>query len=108
MIGGVLEYACVTEFLGNLRAFRDTADTENPVWEAFITTLIEEFGTKPVTAAEVYAFVASNAEAAQCVPDGLRKLVTGPDDLKAQGAFTQALGYAFARGSISALANLRP
>ncbi len=95
VIGGILEYAGAKSFLGNLRHFQDTADTEGPAWEAFILKMAEVFNGQAATPAQIYARLAASDELAQCLPDDLTGLLGEPEDQKAKNKFAQRLGYAF-------------
>lgn len=94
VIGGVLEYAGVKHFLGNLRTFQEASDTEGPAWERFITKLIELFGTT-ATPSQIYARFASSDDLATALPGELEGVLGAPDDQKAKNKFCQKLGYLF-------------
>jgi hypothetical protein len=52
-VGGILAFAGVEGFLGNLSEVYATADTESAQWEAFLSALSEEVGDKTFTIAEL-------------------------------------------------------
>jgi hypothetical protein len=93
-VGGILEFGGAKSFLGNLRQFQESADSEGPAWEAFICKLAEIFHGQAVTPAMVYSRFASSDELADFLPEELEGL-GATDDQKAKNKFSQALGYAF-------------
>jgi hypothetical protein len=94
VVGGILEYAGFTSFLGNLHQFWEEADDDTPVWEAFIGKLASVFaGGQAVTPGQIYTRLAANEELADCLPDSLRDKLGTPDDERAKNKFSQALGY---------------
>lgn len=94
VVGGALEYAGATHFLGNLSTFYEEADTDGPIWEEFILKLAEIYGTDGhVTPAMIFARFASNDELRGFVPADLAEFLTNSEDAKARAKFTQALGY---------------
>jgi hypothetical protein len=53
IIGGILEYCQVSDFLGNLEDMYTQADTDGPQWEAFFRKWYAIWGVKPVTVADL-------------------------------------------------------
>lgn len=94
-IGGILEFAGASDFLGNMRHFYEIADSDTPVWEAFITKLHELWPGESVTCGQVYARFAASDELAEWLPEPLRGMLGDPDDDQARGKFAQRLGYEF-------------
>lgn len=94
-IGGILEYAGAKNFLGNMRAFYESADDDGPIWEAFITKLAEMFGGMDATPGMVFARFAGQDDLTQYVPSDLAISLGDINDNKAKAKFTQALGYEF-------------
>ena len=54
VIGGLLETAGITGFLGNLEEMMEASDSEGAGWSAFIAAWWGRFGTASVTAAELF------------------------------------------------------
>jgi hypothetical protein len=57
IIGGMLAYAEVSGFLGNLDSFQDEADYESWQWKRFLQALKGQFGDDFFTTAEIASFV---------------------------------------------------
>jgi hypothetical protein len=49
VIGGVLEVAGITDFLGNLEQMMEASDTEGAAWSGFVRAWWNRFGTAPVS-----------------------------------------------------------
>lgn len=94
-VGGILEFAGVRNFLGNMRRFYEIADSDTPAWEAFITKLHELWPSESVTCGQVYARFAASDELAEWLPEPLRGMLGDPDDDRTRGKFAQRLGYEF-------------
>ena len=54
VMGGILEVAGVPGFLGNLKDMYERADAEGAVWRGFVALWWDRFGTRSVTAADLY------------------------------------------------------
>jgi len=54
VMGGVLEYAGIPEFLGNKDQLFDAVDSEMARWRAFVEMWGAKFGAEPVRVAELY------------------------------------------------------
>lgn len=89
-VGGILEHAGVTGFLGNLDAFHAEADQDSAAWEAFLTAWHEQLGEQSVTVGELNSKMAD-------IYIGERFRDALPDDLAEHwgaGGFTKRLGWA--------------
>lgn len=94
VIGGILEFAGVNDFLGNLRSFQEAGDIEGSAWERFILQLIDTFGPT-VSPGLIYARFASSDDLAAALPPELSGLLGAPEDLKARSKFSQRAGCLF-------------
>lgn len=94
VLGGVLGFAGVGGFLGNLSAMYEQSDTEGPQWEAFILALKEKFGSQPVTVSSICAAMMQDSELVDVVPE----MFDAPLDDKGvvRSAFKQKLGMQLA------------
>jgi hypothetical protein len=54
VIGGVLEFAGVPGFLGNLDDLYESSDAEGAVWRSFVEAWWERFGSAEITASDLY------------------------------------------------------
>jgi len=54
VMGGILQFAGLSGFLGNLQEMYSRIDEETEQWEAFLLLWLEYFGSHPITAHEVY------------------------------------------------------
>jgi hypothetical protein len=52
-IGGILEYAGLRRFLGNLDELYDRIDEDGPAWEGFLRAWLTTFGDQRVTVADL-------------------------------------------------------
>lgn len=88
VVGGALYHAGVRGFLGNLDYVYDTADTETPQWDAFLTAWYDRVGEKPVTASELAKYLEENSDFYDTLPDTLA------DARKESKGFTRRIGNA--------------
>jgi len=73
-IGGILEYAGVHNFLGNLDKKIRESDTVSVQWTAFLNAWHDSYGDQSTTVAEAFAAIpgdVSNSELYQSLPDEL-------------------------------------
>jgi hypothetical protein len=91
-IGGILSFAGVDGFLGNLKQFHDEADLEGPEWESFLNAWDEAIGDIPKTCQEVAGILRENSEFAATLPDNLQDVLKDPNR-----SFERSLGRALAR-----------
>lgn len=71
VLGGILEFIQVPEFLANLEELYAQADTETPQWEAFLEAWCESLGPEPITVASLISYINDNAEFSSCLPDAI-------------------------------------
>jgi len=90
VVGGTLYYAGVRGFLGNLDYVYDTADTETPQWDSFLTTWYDRVGEKAITANELARHLEENSDFYDTLPDTLA------DARKESKGFTRRIGNALA------------
>lgn len=80
-IGGILGYCKVPDFLGNLEAMYELADTDGPQWEAFIVKWHSVFGSKPVTVADLQLHMQRESDSANVAYGSERLVDLLPDNL---------------------------
>ena len=68
VVGGVLAFMGVGDFLGNLGAMYDEADIDTPEWEVFLETWYELIGDEPVTASQLVGLLNENDELHTVLP----------------------------------------
>lgn len=71
VIGGVLAFAGVEGFLGNLDRMYDKADTGGLQWEGFLEAWIEFAGEYPVSTGKIIDLLSNNEEFRNSLPDTL-------------------------------------
>lgn len=96
IVGGILEYAGVRGFLGNLEEMYEMADGDTQAWEAFLAAWHQDYGERAVTVAEVAKRLKDEQEWMQDISN-LRAAL--PDELadalaKRGNAFQVRLGKA--------------
>lgn len=96
VVGGILEHAGYQDFLGNLRAFEESADVETPTWTAFVERMCEVFSGQAVTPSLLYVRLATSDELRNLAPATLGT-VGSEDDAKAKGQFVKTCGYELRR-----------
>jgi hypothetical protein len=84
LVGGILAFAGVKGFLGNMTELYETADDETIEWEVFLRRWYERYSDRPTSTAEVEKDL------------GLFRDVL-PGDLEVDGSFTRRLGKALAK-----------
>ena len=93
VIGGVLETAGVSGFLGNLESLYSFADEEAEDWASFLEALYADQGAKPFTTADLAENLVVDEKLRGALPDGLAADWNG-----GKGAnFGKRLGKAFGR-----------
>jgi len=90
VVGGTLYFAGVRGFLGNLDYVYDTADTETPQWDSFLTAWYDRVGEKAITASELARHLEENSDFYDTLPDTLA------DARKESKGFTRRIGNALA------------
>ena len=92
-VGGMVAFAGIPDFLGNLAALYDEADAGGTEWEAFLQTWWEELdASKPVTVAELSKVITSNDDLRAALPGDLAEAFG-----KSAGSFSRKLGTALAK-----------
>jgi len=89
ILGGVLAYMGVSEFLANLDSMYNETDTETPQWEGFFEMWREVLGDRTITAAELVGILKHNAELRAALPETIH-------DIQAR-KYTHKLGNALSR-----------
>jgi putative DNA primase/helicase len=69
IIGGILAYAGVEGFLGNLEELYSMVDEDAQQWRVFIATWHEHLGEQPYTVAEFTGFASTNPVLMEALPD---------------------------------------
>jgi hypothetical protein len=83
IIGGILEHAGITGFLGNADELYEQADDESAQWEGFLLSCGETFGDTTVTSAGVALRLASDTSLQDSLPDFLAEArASGKGDFK--------------------------
>jgi hypothetical protein len=94
VVGGILKYAGIEGFLGNLSSLYETADEESQEWAEFLADLQAKY-RQPFTTAEVARDLPNNLNLASTLPSELW------DDYAKRNrdgvSFTRTLGKAFAK-----------
>jgi hypothetical protein len=60
IMGGILEQAGISGFLGNLAEFYDASDDETATWAAFVTAWAERHGTTAVGVGDLFNLITSD------------------------------------------------
>ncbi len=97
-IGGILSYAGIDGFLGNLDQQYEEADADGPAWAAFLEAWHELWGSNPKTVAEMVKQIQTDAAAAH--PENTLYGVLPPELLDAfsnREKFNRRMGDAFRR-----------
>jgi len=108
VIGGILAYAGVEDFLGNLDELYDKVDAEAPEWEAFLRAWHTHYGNREVSTTDVTrdlrnatpeptlggmpSIPSELADLRECVPVELVDALTNP-----RSSFERRLGRALAK-----------
>jgi len=70
VIGGILDYACVEGFLGNLDETYEFADEDGPQWEGFLEAIADVYGVgSSFTVKDLVPRLASNSQLKESLPD---------------------------------------
>lgn len=92
-INGILSYAGIDGFLGNLETMYRNTDDESPQWEAFLLGLHEYFGKEIVTVSTIMEAVLKERYLIDLIPDSLEDLFDDAGRVRAN--FKKRLGKAF-------------
>jgi len=92
-VGGMVAFAGIPGFLGNLAALYDQADAGGAEWETFLQAWWEELdASKPITVAEITKVITSNDDLRAALPGDLAEAFD-----KSAGSFSRRLGSALAK-----------
>jgi hypothetical protein len=94
IVGGMVAYAGIPGFLGNLSALYDKADEGNAEWEEFLLAWWETFAEEPVTVAQLTKRVETADELREALPPDLAEALD-----KSKGSFSRRLGNALSKRS---------
>jgi hypothetical protein len=92
-VGGMVAFAGISGFLGNLTELYDEADAGGAEWEAFLQTWWEELNAdKPTTVADLTKVIGDNDALRAALPGDLAEAFD-----KSAGSFSRKLGTALAK-----------
>jgi len=92
-VGGMVAFAGIPDFLGNLAELYDKADAGGLEWETFLYTWWEELdASKPITVAELSKVISTNDDLRAALPGDLAEAFD-----KSSGGFSRKLGTALAK-----------
>jgi hypothetical protein len=91
-VGGMVAFAGIPGFLGNLEALYDKADEGSAEWEEFLLAWWEAFGEKPVTVAQLAKKVENDEELKEALPPDLAEVLD-----KSKASFSRRLGNALSK-----------
>ena len=94
IVGGMVAYAGIPGFLGNLSALYDKADEGNAEWEEFLLAWWETFAEEPVTVAQLTKRVETADDLREALPPDLAEALD-----KSKGSFSRRLGNALSKRS---------
>jgi hypothetical protein len=100
VIAGILNYAGVPGFLGNLDEMYKQSDEETQQWEFFLLELWRHYGEKEFSIAQLTADLKSKVELRESLPDDLAaaaESLTEDEKSKNKSGFRQKLGKALAK-----------
>jgi hypothetical protein len=91
-IGGILAFAGVEGFLGNLEELYDKADESSSEWEAFLEEWWRQRGDDPITGKALTKLITEEKALGDALPSDLSEALD-----KGEGSFTRRLGKALAK-----------
>jgi hypothetical protein len=92
-VGGMVAFAGIPDFLGNLAALYDKADAGGAEWEGFLQAWWEELdASKPITVADLTKQIDDNDPLKEALPGDLAEAFD-----KSAGSFARKLGTALAK-----------
>jgi hypothetical protein len=92
-VGGMVAFAGIPSFLGNLAALYDKADAGGAEWEGFLSAWWEELdASKPITVADLTKRIDGNETLKAALPGDLAEAFD-----KSTGSFSRKLGTALAK-----------
>jgi hypothetical protein len=89
IVGGMVAFAGIPGFLGNLEALYEKADEGGAEWEGFLSAWWAAYGEEPVTVAELSSKIEEVDELRGALPPDLAEVLD-----KGQGSFSRRLGKA--------------
>jgi hypothetical protein len=92
IVGGVLRFAGVEGFLGNLDALYEQIDDGAPQWDAFLNAWFGAIGPQAVSVADLISILEDNAAIREALPDDLALARA-----KSEESFRSRLGKALAK-----------
>jgi hypothetical protein len=91
-VGGMVAFAGIPGFLGNLSALYDKADEGSAEWEEFLLAWWEAFAERPVTVAQLTKKVENDEDLRGALPPDLAEAFD-----KSKGSFSRRLGNALSK-----------
>ena len=91
-IGGILAFAGVDGFLGNLEELYDKADESSAEWEAFLEEWRRQQGEDPITGKALTKLITEEKTLRDALPGELSEALD-----KGEGSFTRRLGKALSK-----------
>jgi hypothetical protein len=88
-VGGMVAFAGIPGFLGNLEALYEKADEGGAEWEEFLSAWWEACGEDPITVAQLVEKIEADDDLRAALPPDLAEVLD-----KGQGSFTRRLGKA--------------
>ena len=88
VVGGILAFASIDGFLGNLDELYEQSDPTVAAWEAFLSALLKKMPPKGFGVADVVTRLCADSELLAVLPEDL-------GDLDPLGKFRKQLGWAF-------------
>jgi hypothetical protein len=93
IVGGMVAFAGIPDFLGNLEELYDKADAGGAEWEGFLYAWWEELdASKPITVADLTKRIDDNDTLKEALPGDLAEAFD-----KSSGSFSRKLGNALAK-----------
>ncbi len=91
-VGGIVAYAGIPGFLGNLEALYEKADEGNREWEGFLAGWSDSCGADPITVAALTQKIKDSDKLRNALPPDLAEAFD-----KSQGTFSRKLGNALSK-----------
>lgn len=92
IVGGMVTFAGVGGFLGNLKELYDKADQGNAEWEAFLEEWWRQRGEDSITVKDLHKLIEKESSLKDALPGDLSEALD-----KGEGSFTRRLGNALAK-----------
>ncbi len=92
IVGGILAFAGIEGFLGNLEELYSKADEGNAEWEAFLEEWWRQRGEDPITVKDLAKLIEEKSSLKDALPGDLSEALD-----KGEGSFTRRLGKAIAK-----------